>query len=350
MMIFIVSVMTVLTVSALCSLTEAALYSVRLPYVRHLVESGSRSGKLLQKFKHNMERPIAAILILNTAANTAGASIAGAQASRLFGETVLIGFSIGFTLSVLFFSEIVPKVLGVAYSRPVAHHLAIPLNAILILLHPLLRLVEVMSKRIKPKGPIIAFPEDEVRQIAMLSAEEGSILKSEADLVKNALALDQVTARDIMTPRTVVQKLPDDTTVRDLSTQIRDWTYSRIPIYSAEDPEKWVGVVLSRDILTALAHDEFDKKLGTLARPLDFVHETTRGHVLLRNFLKSRRHLSGVVDEYGSVVGIVSLEDILESVLGQEIMDEVDITADLQELAKRRGRQTRAEDSDGPTS
>lgn len=346
MTLFIVSVLTVLVVSATCSLTEAALYSVRVPYIRRLVDEGSFAGSVLQKFKDNMDRPIAAILILNTVANTAGAAVAGAQANRLFGEHVLVLFSLSFTLAVLFLSEIVPKILGVVYNRPLSHGLAVPLSFIVTLLSPLIYLVEKVSKWLKPRGPIIAFPEEEVQQMAMLSAEEGSILRLEAELVKNALALDQVTARDIMTPRTVVQKLPAETTVREASKTIKDWTFSRIPIYDSDNPEKWVGVVLSRDILNALAHDDFERDLGSLARPIDFVHERTRGHVLLRNFLRNRRHLSGVVDEYGSVVGIVTLEDLLESFLGQEIMDEVDVTADLQELAKRR-RRKRMTDEEG---
>lgn len=351
MLIFIVSVATVLLVSAVCSLTEAALYSVRLPYIRRLVEGGSTAGMLLKKFKDNMERPIAAILILNTAANTAGAAVAGAQANHLFGERVLVAFSISFTLAVLFFSEIIPKMLGVVYSRPIARNLALPLNLLVTVLHPIIRLVERVSKWLKPKGRVFAAPEDEVRQFAMLSAEEGSILPVEADLVKNVLALDKTTAREIMTPRPVVEKLPEDTTVREASRGIKEWIFSRIPIYASDDPEKWVGVVLSRDILAALAKDDFDATLGSLARPLEFVGEQTPGHVLLRRFLKTRRHLFAVADEYGGVVGIVSLEDILESLLGQEIMDEVDVTPDLQELAKQRRRrelQQKEEESKPP--
>lgn len=345
MVLFIASVATVLVVSAACSLTEAALYSVRLPYIRRLVEAGSTSGFLLKKFKDNMERPIAAILILNTAANTAGAAVAGAQANHLFGESVLIGFSISFTLAVLFFSEIIPKMLGVVYSRGVAHYFAVPLNALMTLLYPLIRVVEGVSKRLKPRGPVIAAPEDEVRHLAMMSAEEGSILQLEAELVKNVLALDKITAREIMTPRPVVEKLTDDTTVLQASRSIKEWIFSRIPIVASGDPEKWIGVVLSRDILAALARDEFDATLGSLSRPIDFVSEQTPGHILLRRFLKTRRHLFAVADEYGSVVGIVTLEDILEALIGQEIMDEVDVTPDLQELAKqRRRRQLRREE------
>ncbi len=336
MTIFIVSVATVLVVSALCSLTEASLYSVRLPYIRRLAEGGSSAGAVLLKFKQNMGRPIAAILVLNTAANTAGAAVAGAQANHLFGEHVLLVFSVLFTLSVLFFSEIIPKMVGVLHARPVARHTALPLNALITLLRPIISLVEHVSKRLKPKGPLIAAPEDEVRQFAMLSAEEGSIMQVEAELVKNALALDKVTARDVMTPRPVVEKLSDALTVRDAVHDAQKTVYSRIPVFSDDDPETWVGVVLSRDVLAAHARNELDRTLGSLARPIDFISEKTPGHVLLRKFIKTRRHLFAVADEYGGVVGVVTLEDVVESVIGQEIMDEVDVTADLQDFAKQR--------------
>jgi CBS domain containing-hemolysin-like protein len=339
MTVFVLSVSVVLVVSALCSLSEAALYSVRTPYVRRLAEAGGSVGKVLSKFKRNMEYPISAILILNTAANTAGAAVAGAQARILFGETAVAWFSAGFTLAVLFFSEIIPKVLGVVYSRRIAKAMALPLNGLVALLSPFLFLIRRMTRWLRPKGRILAAPEEEVRHMVMMSAEEGSILPFEAELVKNVLELNDVSARDIMTPRPVVLKLASSLTVRDAAARISEWTYSRIPIYSADDPESWTGVVLSRDILSRLARDEFDATLEALKKPLYFVSEKTPGHVLLRNFLGKRSHLFGVVDEYGGLVGVVSLEDVLESVIGQEIVDEVDSAVDLQEVARLRRRQ-----------
>jgi CBS domain containing-hemolysin-like protein len=338
MTIFVLSVLLVLSVSAVCSLTEAALYSVRLPYIRRLEESGNRAGRILKRFKDNMERPISAILIVNTAANTAGAAVAGAQASQLFGESVIMVFSASFTLAVLFLSEIVPKILGVVHSRTVARTLAVPLDTVVWMVRPMIWVVEWVSVHLKPKGPFMVAPEDEVRQFAMMSADEGSILRFEAELVKNVLQLDEVSAKEIMTPRPVVQKLTSNLNVREAAKTVQEWTYSRIPIVDAEDPERWIGVVFSRDILAALAEDRFEVTLGELAGPLDFVPETTQAHVLLKGFLKNRRHLAGVVDEYGSVLGLVTLEDVLESVIGEEIVDEVDQTDDLQALAKRRRR------------
>lgn len=342
---FTLTVLSVLAVSAVCSLSEAALYSVRLPYVRRLAESGSGAGVLLASFKRNMEQPISAILILNTAANTAGAAIAGAQARILFGEAALVWFSAGFTAAILFLSEIVPKVLGVVYNQGISRSIARPLSIVIQALRPLIWLIHHITKLLKPSGPVLSAPEEEVRHMAMISAEEGSILRYEAELVKNVLRLDEVRAHDIMTPRPVVMKLAANMTLREVAAKVKAWTHTRIPIYDADDPEVWVGMVLSRDILTRLANDDFQVTLDSLKKPLHFVTEKARGHVLLKAFLKRRTHLFGVVDEYGSVTGIVTLEDVLESLIGEEIVDEVDTAVDMQEVAKLR-RQRHLGDSE----
>lgn len=346
MTLFIISVVVVLLVSAACSVSEAALYAVRRTYIRQIAEQGSRAGKLLLRFKDNMEQPISAILIVNTLANTAGATVAGAQAHTLFGEAALIWFSLAFTLCVLFFSEIMPKIVGVAYSRPVSGAVALPWAAVIAMLFPVIWLIEKLSWVLKPEHSLSA-PEEEVNQLAMISAEEGSIMPYEADLVRNVLHLDKVTTRDIMTPRPVVMKLPSDMTLREVSEKVKEFTYSRIPVYDCDDPETWKGFVFSRDILSALAKDQFEAKLESLCSPINFVSEKTPGHVLLKTFLKRRSHLFGVSDEYGDITGIVTLEDVIESVLGEEIVDEVDSAVDMQEVAQRRKRERIRDASDG---
>jgi CBS domain containing-hemolysin-like protein len=335
MTLFIVSVLVVLIVSAICSLSEAAMYAVRLPYVRQITESGSRAGRVLSDFKENMEQPISAILIVNTVANTAGAAVAGAQARILFGEGSLLWFSLCFTLGVLFISEIIPKVLGVVYNRSVATALALPWSALIRLLYPVIWLIQQLSQFLKPRQSMAA-PEEEVQQMALLSAEEGSIMPHEAEMVSNVLQLDTVKTRDIMTPRPVVFKLSTDMTLREVSKKVKQWTHTRVPIYDSAEPESWKGFVFSRDVLTGLANDQFETTLESLCQPLFFVSETTPGHILLRSFLKRRTHLFGVVDEYGDITGIVTLEDVMESVLGEEIVDEVDSAVDMQEVARRR--------------
>lgn len=335
MLVFVVSITVVLTVSAFCSLSEAGLYAVRLPYVRKLVDSGRRTGRLLLKFKQDIQQPIAAILILNTVANTAGATIAGAQARDLFGETAVLWFATLFTLSVLLFSEILPKVVGVTFNRVIAPAISVPLQFVLVILFPLVWLTDAITWRIRRQPEPIA-PEDEVQQLARISAEEGSILPMEAELVHNVLRLNEIRARDILTPRNVVIKLPAERTVGEVRDVLATIKFARIPVYSEDDPEHWSGVVMLRDILHCIAENRLSTPIGALAKPLHFVPDTVRGHVLLKTFLVERAHLFGVIDEFGSVVGVVTLEDVLESVLGTEIVDESDTTVDLQELARRR--------------
>ncbi|MEE8526408.1 MAG: hemolysin family protein [Thermoanaerobaculia bacterium] len=336
MTLFTVSVAFVLIVSAYCSLSEAALYSIRLPFVRQLADSGSQAGAVLAGFKANMERPITAILIVNTVANTAGASVAGAQARALWGDTALIWFSAAFTLSVLLLSEILPKVAGVNYRRVVAPAISVPWALAIKFLYPLVWLSQKVSRVFsKADGPLA--PEEEVHQLAMMSAEEGSILPLEAKLVQNVLRLNEVLARDIMTPRTVVFKLEAAKTVAEITDEVGRQPHSRIPIHATGDPEDWIGLVMKEDVLTAMARDQFDVSLEALKKPLGFVPEVVPGHKLLNEFLERRAHLLAVVDEYGGMLGVVTLEDVMESLLGTEIVDETDQVVDLRQVARRRG-------------
>jgi CBS domain containing-hemolysin-like protein len=336
---FLATVGIVLIVSFSCSLTEAALYAVSPSYVRHLSERGTVAGKLLRKFKSNIDRPIVAILILNTFANTAGAAIAGAQASLLWGEEFLVWFTLGITLAVLYLGEITPKVLGVTHSRSLAPIVSVPLEAAMLGLTPLIWLSQKLTQFLRGsgKGGPVA-PEEEVLQMARLSAEEGSILPIEAHIIHNVLRLNEVKVRDVMTPRTVLTRLPAELTLKELAEQDRSWRHSRIPVYSGDDMDNLTGVVLRRDIYTHLADDNFEPTVGSLAKPIRFVPEHMPGHMLLNEFLTARQHLFGVVDEYGGLAGIVTLEDILESLLGREIVGEFDPAVDMQELARRLAR------------
>ncbi len=336
MTLFVASVVFVLVVSALCSLTEAALYAVNMTYVRQLAESGSRAGRLLMNFKQQMERPITAILILNTTANTAGAAIAGAQARTLFGEAAMVWFAAGFTLMVLFCSEIMPKVAGVAYNRTIIRMLAVPLQCAIVVLSPLVW-VSQRAARLLHRGeqsPLAS--EDEVRQMAAMSEEEGSILPIEARLIRNVLQLDEIRVRQIMTPRPVVYRLPAHATVREVAEQVIRSPHARIPVHEADNTDVWIGLVYRNEILTRMARDEFDVTLKSLAKPLSFVPEFMPGHLLLNEFLTRREHLLVVIDEYGDMTGVVTLEDLIEAILGEEIVDETDTFVDLRELARLR--------------
>ena len=333
MLTLIATTTFVLAVWAICSLAEAAIYAVRTPYVRQLTQDRDKAGSILLRFKQNMERPISAILIVNTVVAAAGASMVGAQASTVLGEHNLWKFSLAFTVGALFISEILPKIVGVVYCRSIARLLARPLSVMIVMLYPVVWIVEQVSQFLKPATPAATAPENEVQQLAQISAEEGSIMPYEADLVRNVLHLDQVTACEIMTPTSVVVKLPDNLSIRDLASPAADWNFSRIPVYRQSDPSHWTGMLLSRDVLKALAEDRFDESVQTLVKPIHFVSSDARAHQLLKSFLNRRTHLFGVLDvESHEVVGIVTLEDVLESMLGAEIVDELDAIVDMRAI------------------
>lgn len=197
---------------------------------------------------------------------------------------------------------------------------------------PVIWCVERITRILKPNEPFISSTGGRSRTDGADRAE-GSIWNYEADLVRNVLQLDDIRARQIMTPRPVVLKLPDQMTLKEAFDRIKDWVYSRIPVYSSEDPETWVGFVMSRDILAGVAHDQFDMTLAEITKPLYFVSENLPGHVLLKSFLRRRTHLFGVMDDFGDLTGIITLEDVLEALIGEEIVDEVDTVADMQEVA-----------------
>jgi CBS domain containing-hemolysin-like protein len=336
--LFYFTVATVLIVWAICSLAEASVYAVGMPYVRQLEKENSAAGRILRRFKENMERPISAILIVNTVVAAAGASVAGAQASVLFGEANLWWFSACFTVAALFFSEIIPKILGIAHNRLLARILARPLSATVLLLYPLIWMIQRAAVLVKPRIPVKTAPEHEVQQMAEISAEEGSIMPYEADLVRNVLDLDKISAAEIMTPISVVTKIPDNVTLGDLANREFEGNFSRLPLFKADDPGSLTGFVLTRDVLAGIARDRFAQPIRSLAQHLGFVSETAPAHQLLKAFLKRRTHMFGVIDTDGNVIGIVTLEDVLESLIGEEIVDELDTVVDMQALARLKER------------
>ena len=279
------------------------------------------------------------MLILNTFAHTAGAAIAGAQAQLLWGKGILFWFTIIMTLAVLYFTEIIPKVLGVTFNKQLAYVIAGPLQVMIVVLTPLIWVSQRLTQFVCGAATTLpSAPEEEVLQMAKISAEEGSILPVEARIIHNVLKLNEVKVRDVMTPRTVLSRLPAEMTLKELTARGMPWRHSRVPVYEGSDMDNLVGIVLRREVYNRLAEDDFEPTLGSLAKPIRFVPEHMHGHMLLAEFLKGLQHLFGVVDEYGGLAGIVTLEDILEEMIGQEIVDEFDLAVDMQELARRLAR------------
>jgi len=325
-----------LLVSCLCSLAEAVFYSFPLSRIEQLKREGRKSAAILADLRRDVEKPITAIVTFNTAANTVGAAVAGAAAVRLFGSDALGWFSAAFTLLVLIIGEIVPKTTGVAYSRQLAPVLATPIKWLVVVCLPVIWLLGSLTTFIRKHSGTPEADEDDIRALVTLTRQEGVLKPYEESAIKNVLALDSKRVAEIMTPRTVVFSLPAEMTVDEAMARYRSWSHTRVPVYEGEDAEDIVGVVYRRQVFEAAADDHGGLTLGDLMRPVRFVMENLTLDRALRGFLESHMHLFVVLDEYGGMAGVVSLEDVLEELLGSEIVDETDEVVDMRELARRR--------------
>jgi len=323
-------------ISAFCSVAEAALYSVPWSYIERLRKEKRKSGQLLYALRSRIDQPITAILTLNTVANTAGAAIAGAAAASVFGAHNVIYFSLVFTLTILIFSEIIPKTVGVVYNRRLAPILAKPLVAMVWTLKPVIFVCRQLVGFIERKKTGPTTSEEDLLAMISLTRRSGVIKPYEELAIQNILSLDRKLVKDIMTPRMVIFSLPVHVSVSEAREYKTIWPHSRIPVYAGEDPEDIVGIVYRREVLEALASDQGDLKLEKLMRQVNFVVETMSLDRLLIKFLESRMHLFVVLDEYGGIAGLVTLEDVLEEILGKEIVDETDEVVDMRELARQR--------------
>lgn len=335
MLALTVAIALAILISASCSITEAVLYSVPWSHIEQLRKSGSASGQRLFELRTQIDKPITAVLTLNTVANTAGASIAGALAAEVLGEEHTVAFAAAFTVAVLILGEIVPKTLGVAYCRPLSGPMTKPLRALIMLLSPVIWLGGFITRLVTPGTSAPHATEDDIRAIVSLSRKAGRIRPSEELSIRNILSLDQKKVHDIMTPRTVVFSLPADMTVAAAYDHPDFWHYSRVPVYG-EDNEDIVGIVSRRVVMQEYAADHDNRPLSDIMQPAHFVLETQTLDKLLVQLLDARTHLFAVLDEYGGLAGVVALEDVLEEILGREIVDETDHVVDLRELARQR--------------
>lgn len=323
------------SISAICSILEAVLYSVPNSHLEISAQKGDPSAPIIKKLKSDIHRPITAILTLNTIANTMGAAVAGAAAAAVFGGHNLGWFSIAFTLTILIFSEILPKTIGVAYCRELAPWIATPIRIMVATLKPIIFLCQVITRLIPRHSEESLTSAEEVMAIAALSRRSGQIDSQEEKVINNILGLKAKDVIDAMTPRTVTFVLNEKTTVGEAITYRDNWNlHSRIPIYR-DEPDDISGIVLRNDVLLSAADDMDSLELSVLAHPVHFVPETAPLSMVLLDFIKKKQHLFVVVDEYGSMTGVISMEDIIEEIFGQEIMDESDQIKDMRILARK---------------
>lgn len=332
---FLIAIVT----SFLCSLWEAVLLSITPSYAQIQMRKDGALGRHLQRFKENIDRPLAAILTLNTIAHTAGAIGVGDQASKLWAQAdpLITGLvvPVGMTLAILVLSELIPKTLGANYWKELAPFTTRSLALIIRLLAPLVWFSQQVTRVLKKQDVGSAFTRSDFVAMADIGAKHGIFEQHESEIISSLLRFRAVKAKDVMTPRTVVKALPACQSLGELFADDRNLRFSRIPLYENDLRDQIIGYVLKDAVLAAMVEGKRDQPLETLKREIIAVAQDFSMLELFKRFLSTREHIALVVDEFGGMSGIVSMEDVIETLLGVEIVDEVDQTEDMQVLARR---------------
>ena len=326
-----------MAVSFLCSLLESVLMSAQVSFITMREEDGDRNARLFMRFKQEPDRPLAAILSLNTIANTIGAAGVGHQTNKVFGNEWFGLVSALMTLLILVFSEIIPKTIGTSQWRRLLW-LSRPMKLLVTLMYPLVILIELFRKRLDIDEVDTSIAREEVSAMAGMAEEEGIIDKSENKVIQNIIKLDDIKAYDVMTPRVVAAIAPESMTLKEFYKDESLSHNSRIPVY-ADSPEFITGYVLRYDVLELLTEDKFSVKLSSVKRPIAVFNEEATVSDIWESLLKTKDQIALIIDEYGSFQGLITLEDIIETILGMEIIDENDTVTDMQQYARERWQQ-----------
>ena len=321
-------------VSFLCSIVESVLLSLNMSHINVIKKENEKVGNLLEKLKTNINESIASILILNTIAHTLGAAGIGAEASRLFGIEYMFYISAVLTLLILFFSEIIPKTIGAQYYKELAKISAYIIKVFIFITYPLIKVSLFITKMISKKGSSHSITREELLETTLLVEDGGLIDEKESDVIENVLSLSKSKVQDILTPRSVVFALEKDTKISDILKTEGVMKFSRIPVYD-KTIDNIIGVVFSKQIFQ-LAIEDKSANIKDLIVPIFSINENIPVSYTLDMFIKRKEHMFLVTDSYGQTEGIVTLEDCIETLLGLEIMDELDTTEDMRKLAKDR--------------
>ncbi|WP_309398640.1 hemolysin family protein [Cerasicoccus maritimus] len=334
----ILAVIFTLSVSAFCSLLEAMILSTTTVEIESLKNKAPKRGALLEKFKTDIEETSSAILTLNTVANTLGATLSGGFAVKLFVENPKFAvhyFPLLLTAAILIFSEVIPKNVGVLYRPSLQPLMVYPLHIIRITMWPISKACKALVNLIAGKRNVEESGEEEIILLAEKSAKEGTLTADESLIISNALSLDDVKISEIMTPRTVVSALECSETIGEVFARLPNIPFARLPVYD-ENIDNIVGVVRRRDLLKAKAEDRDAVTVKQLTQSVIYVPDTANAAHALQQFLKNHQQLAVTVDEFGSVSGVVTMEDVMEHILGQEIFEKDDVAVDMRELARRK--------------
>lgn len=331
--------------SFLCSIWEAVLLSVTPSHVSRVQTEKPAIGHLLQRLKEDIDRPLSAILTLNTIAHTVGAIGVGVEAGKLFGthqinfyvfeltyESIIAG---AMTLAILVLSEIIPKTIGATYWKQLTTFTVNSLRILVFVLAPFIWISKWITRLIKRDGTSSVFSRADVAAMADAGLKSGAIDKEEKSIILNLLRLENLKVKAIMTPRSVLFCLDEDRNLGDVFVEHNPFQFSRIPVFS-ETPDNITGMVLKDVILENLAADRHARKISEIRREIIFVQDNWSVAKLLDTLIQERQHLSIVADEFGTIVGLVTMEDVIETLFGLEIVDESDKVEDLQKLARAR--------------
>lgn len=333
--------------SFLCSVWEAVLLSVPPSYVEIEAQKKSSTGLALKEMKDEIDRPLSAILTLNTIAHTVGAMGVGAAAATIWADSeplFVVPFidlavteetivAVVMTLAILLLSEIIPKTIGASYWKSLTGFTVNSLKVVMLILFPLVWLSQQLTKLLKSPGHGSVLSRQDFRAMADIGAKEGVIKARESRIINNLLTFNQIQAQNIMTPRTVVQAADEKMTIGKFYEYNPRLRFSRIPIYN-QNKDQINGFVLKDEILENMIKQNEEAPLSNIRRDIMIVNGSMPMPELFNRLMEKREHIALVVDEFGGMAGIVTMEDVIETLLGMEIVDELDGTVDMQALAR----------------
>ncbi|AKD05185.1 CNNM domain-containing protein [Pontibacter korlensis] len=321
--------------SFLCSLLEASLLSITPSHVSIVNKESPSLGEDLKQFKDNIDRPLAAILTLNTFAHTIGAAGVGAQAQLIWGDEYLTVVSVVLTVVILIFTEIIPKTLGANYWKQLTPFTVRTLKVLIYSpMYPIIILSQFITKRLKTEKGRSVLSRADFTAMAEMGIKEGIFKKGESQIIQNILRFNSILVRHIMTPRTVIVSAQEDMTMADFFRDFPDLRFSRIPIYST-NLDDVQGFILKEEVLYKIINNQGHLPLKSVMRKIQVVPEHMPIPTLFNRLLEQQDQIALVVDEYGGTAGLISMEDIIETLLGMEILDELDQVADLQKWARQ---------------
>jgi len=335
MVLLFIYLLFALSFSFLCSIAESVLLSITLSYVKTKEGQGSKSAGLLKKFKDDISRPLSSILTFNTIANVVGAAGVGAQTTKIWGDAYFGVVSAILTILLLFISEIVPKSIGTRYWRSLAKPVALMVNVMIFFMYPIVWISKGISKFISDKNPQEKVSREEVAALTEIGLEEGIFAESESKTIKNLIRSRSIKANEVMTPRTVVVSIQEDTRLSDFFDNPEVSRFSRFPVYG-KNSDNITGYVLKYDITDHLGKGNGDMLIRNIQRPIVICFENISVPKLFDILLQKKEQIVVLIDEYGGMSGIVTLEDIIETIFGLEIIDERDTQADMQQFAKEK--------------